>query len=119
MKTHSRRDFLIQAALASMGVMLFPYCKKSTEEKDHDKEIIIVGAGIAGLAAAGMLAFNGFKVTVLEADNRYGGRIKTVDMDGYKADFGASWIHGIHGNPLYDLANQYGLITRPTYYDPS
>ncbi len=119
MKTHSRRDFLIQAALVSMGVMLFPYCKKSSKEKDSDEEIIVVGARIAGLAAAGMLTFNGYKVTVLEADNRYGGRIKTVDIDGYKADFGASWIHGIHGNPLYDLANKNGLITKPTYYDPS
>jgi len=58
-------------------------------------------------------------VKIIEASNRFGGRIKTIDIDGYKADFGASWIHGKIGNPLYTLANSNGIVTKPTYYNPS
>jgi monoamine oxidase len=119
MKVQSRRDFIALMALATAGMTILPYCKKKPAEVDTDEDILVIGAGIAGLAAARKLAATGFRVTVLEASQRYGGRIKTVDMGGYKADFGASWIHGINGNPLYELANAGGIITKPTYYDPS
>jgi monoamine oxidase len=105
-----------------MGMMILPYCKKPTDEPTNNKnkkDIIVIGAGIAGLAAAKTLQNTGNKVLVLEASDHYGGRIRTIDVDGYKADFGASWIHGINGNPLYSLANNNGIETKPTYYDPS
>ena len=104
-----------------MGLMVFPYCKKPdnntliTEEKD----VIVIGAGIAGLATAKSLKSKGYNVRILEASMRYGGRIKTIDIDGYKADFGASWIHGINGNPLYSLANENSIQTKTTHYNPS
>ncbi len=119
MYTQSRRDFITRAALASLGIILLPQCKKTVVDSDPTKEIIIIGAGISGLAAAKTLINAGYKVIVLEASDRYGGRIKTVDVGGYKADFGASWIHGINGNPLNKLANENGIVTKPTYYDPS
>jgi monoamine oxidase len=40
-------------------------------------------------------------------------------MQGYKADFGASWLHGINGNPLYQLANENAIETEKTFYEPS
>ena len=121
MNKQSRREFITGAALASLGIILLPGCNKTGDESNpaSKKEIIVIGAGISGLAAAKTLVSAGYKVTVLEASDRYGGRIKTVDVDGYKADFGASWIHGIIGNPLNLLANENGLVTKPTYYDPS
>ena len=108
-----------QAALASLGIMLLPTCKKPDENSTSKPNVVVIGAGIAGLAAAKKLKNSGFTVTVIEASDRIGGRIKTIDFDGFKADFGASWIHGINGNPLYSLANSNGLITKPTFYDPS
>jgi len=124
MNTQSRRLFLSQTALAALGLMLLPHCKKSNNPDDNPSEenkqnIIVVGAGIAGLAAAKLLKNAGHQVKVLEASSRYGGRIQSIDMDGYKADFGASWIHGIIDNPLYSLANSNNIITKQTHYDPS
>jgi monoamine oxidase len=122
MGNNSRREFILKAALASIGMMVLPYCKKPEDKPENGgnkKDVIVIGAGIAGLAAAKTLKNAGNKVVVLEASDHYGGRIQTIDMDGYKADFGASWIHGINGNPLYSLANQNGIVTKPTHYDPS
>lgn len=55
--------------------------------------VIVIGAGVAGLAAAQRLAEAGHTVVVLEATNRAGGRVFT-DADGL--DLGAQWIHGNH-----------------------
>ena len=57
------------------------------------QRVAVVGAGIAGLAAADALARRGVSVVVLDARNRVGGRIHTVDG----VDFGAHWIHGTEG----------------------
>ena len=119
MNAQSRRTFISQAALASMALLLLPQCKKKTNDNKPKQDIIIIGAGIAGLAAAKTLKDAGHKVTILEADTRFGGRIKTVDMGDYSADFGASWVHGINGNPLYKLANENAIMTKPTFYNPS
>ncbi|MBS1525807.1 MAG: FAD-dependent oxidoreductase [Bacteroidetes bacterium] len=62
----------------------------------QDTNILIVGAGAAGLMAACTLAKAGKKVTVLEARDRVGGRIHT-DVDGFvfkHAELGAEFIHG-------------------------
>lgn len=62
----------------------------------RDQHIIVIGAGVAGLAAAGELAHAGFQVTVLEARERVGGRIHTIDPEGAGApvELGAEFIHG-------------------------
>ncbi|XP_042494015.1 lysine-specific histone demethylase 1 homolog 1-like [Macadamia integrifolia] len=75
--------------------------------------IIIVGAGLAGLAAARHLIYLGFKVVILEGRKRPGGRVRTRKMSGEgvvaAADLGGSVITGINGNPLGVLARQLGF----------
>ncbi|MGW6391629.1 flavin monoamine oxidase family protein [Streptomyces sp. NPDC055103] len=67
--------------------------------------VIVIGAGISGLAAARHLADQGEDVLVLEARDRIGGRIWTSDAwDGAPVDLGASWIHGTDKNPITALA---------------
>jgi len=53
------------------------------------QRVVVVGAGIAGLAAAYRLRQSGFEVTVLEAADHVGGRMRTVERDGYRIDIGA------------------------------
>ena len=73
------------------------------------REVIVVGAGIAGLAAARDLTVDGYDVVVLEARERIGGRIWTSHDLGVPADLGASWIHGFEDNPIARLARRHGI----------
>lgn len=73
------------------------------------RRIAVIGAGISGLSAARMLSQAGREVTVLEARDRIGGRIWTSAALDVPLDLGASWIHGIRGNPLSKLADSLGL----------
>ncbi|PPR81951.1 hypothetical protein GOBAR_AA38765 [Gossypium barbadense] len=75
--------------------------------------VVIIGTGLAGLAAARQLMRFGFKVTVLEGRKRAGGRVYTKKMEGGNrvsaaADLGGSVLTGTLGNPLGILAKQLG-----------
>ena len=74
-------------------------------------DVIVVGAGVAGLTAARLLALAGKAVIVLEARDRVGGRVRT-DRAGSPTDLGASWIHGIDGSPVADAAAAFGMRTQ-------
>ena len=74
----------------------------------------MVGAGMAGLAAARRLSDGGMRVTVLEARERIGGRVWTDMSLGVPIDLGAAWIHGTEGNPIVGLAHHAGARTVET-----
>lgn len=76
-------------------------------ERSFPKKIIIIGAGIAGLAACKQLNKYGFEVEILEARDHVGGRICTNDTLGIPLGEGATWIHGVDNNPIALLAEEY------------
>ena len=79
------------------------------------RSVIVIGAGMAGLAAARKLTTSGLTVTVLEARDRIGGRVWTDVHDGVPMDMGAGWIHGPGGgNPISMLAKEAGAKTYVT-----
>ena len=78
---------------------------------------IVIGAGIAGAAAARDLRAAGLDVTVVEARDRVGGRIWSNGEWGVPVELGAAWIHGTGGNPIVPLARSAGLGLVPTDYD--
>ncbi|KAH1226408.1 putative polyamine oxidase 4 [Glycine max] len=82
--------------------------------------VIVIGAGISGLAAARSLHDASFKVTVLESRDRLGGRIHTDFSFGCPVDMGASWLHGVcNENPLAPLIRGLGLSLYRTSGDNS
>lgn len=105
-----RRKFLQKTAKTIPVLWAAPTLLTACQKKDGmGKKVIVVGAGISGLAAAFQLQQNGFVVTVLEAQDRVGGRLRTNRTLGVAFDEGASWIHGVNGNPITTLAQQAGM----------
>ncbi|XP_029335303.1 L-amino-acid oxidase isoform X2 [Mus caroli] len=83
------------------------------------QKVVVVGAGVAGLVAAKMLSDAGHKVTILEADNRIGGRIFTFrdEKTGWIGELGAMRMPSSH-RILHKLCRSLGLnLTQFTQYD--
>ncbi|MFD6354854.1 flavin monoamine oxidase family protein [Nocardia tengchongensis] len=118
--TMHRRGFLRVTALSALAFAAATACDGSgtAPPPGARQRVIVVGAGIAGLAAARSLADRGHDVVVVEARDRIGGRIRTSGhWADAPADLGATWIHGVDGNPITDLARKAGAATVPTSYE--
>ncbi len=75
-----------------------------------DPDVVIIGAGAAGLAAAGALISAGKSVVILEGANRIGGRAYTESTTfGVPFDHGCSWVMGPANLPFVDLARDGGF----------
>jgi len=70
--------------------------------------VVVVGAGLAGIAAARRLSAAGRPVVVLEAAAVPGGRTRTDRHLGGPVHLGAAWVHGEVGNPIAEWAEQLG-----------
>lgn len=105
--TISRRHFLS----TTVAAVTLP---RSVLAQGAEADVIVIGAGMAGLSAAAELQRHGKRVVVLEARNRIGGRIWTDRSLGIPVEMGASWIHGPRGNPISKLARAAGQKTLKT-----
>ncbi len=94
-------------------------CAMAVSVETAAERVVVVGGGIAGLAAARDLNDAGYDVVVLEAKDHLGGRAWTDRGTGHALDMGANWIHGVKGNPITALADQLDLARVPTDYENS
>ena len=74
-----------------------------------DVDVVIVGAGAAGIAAARRLAASHLSSIVLEATARVGGRAWTCDVAGMRLDLGCGWLHSADRNPWTRIAEAAGF----------
>ncbi|MEU0073838.1 FAD-dependent oxidoreductase [Streptomyces sp. NPDC006332] len=75
---------------------------------EHGSDIVVVGGGIAGLAAAFRLHQQGWSVTVLEASTSVGGRMSSIERDGYVLNRGATILPASFTN-IIQLSEDAGL----------
>ena len=110
--TMTRRDFFRRAAALAALPGLAPLAWSAPLPREAD--IVVIGAGAAGIAAARRIAAANRKVVVVEAANRAGGRcITDVSTFDVPFDRGARWIHNPESNPMIRLARAAGLDIMP------
>lgn len=83
---------------------------------DSEVDVIIVGAGLAGLGAATQLRRAGKSVLVLEASDRVGGRCKPGEIAGRRIDHGGQWIGAAH-HRYRAAAKERGIELAPQFGD--
>src|SRR5207249_1220871 len=82
---------------------------------NNDGQILIIGAGPAGLTAAYELSKHGHVGTIIEADNTVGGIARTVERDGYRFDIGGHRFFSKVGQieKLWDEMLKEPMLVRP------
>jgi monoamine oxidase len=108
--TCSRRSFIAGAAsLPFIGARADP---------PADFDVVVVGAGVAGIAASSAVRAAGLTALVLEARDRIGGRACTdVETLGAPFDLGAMWFHSAEKNPLCPLARARGVALEASDFE--
>ncbi|MEM6928447.1 MAG: NAD(P)/FAD-dependent oxidoreductase [Myxococcota bacterium] len=103
-----------RALLASLGATLstVPLAPGAWAGPADLEQVVIVGAGVAGLTVANLLGGAGVACVVLEARDRLGGRVWTRDVGGVPVDLGGMWVSGTRGSPTAALLRHLGHRVR-------
>ncbi len=110
-----RREILQKLALTVPAGLMFPSLFNSCAPKDppllpvYDGNVIIIGAGVAGLEAAQLIKNQNVSVQILEASDLFGGRVKVNhDFFDFPLEQGADYVYG-NNNPWYNRIVERGI----------
>ncbi len=112
----SRRRFMQSSVAAGVGASLLPSCAMmdrffGLEKSKLDQEVLVIGAGAAGLMAAYELKKAGIPFRLFEGSGRIGGRVYTLenfDSEGHVAELGAEYFEEDH-KLIFDLCKELNL----------
>ncbi len=116
-----RRDVLKYGALAASGATLVSCAdqnpnREARSNKGGPYDVAVIGAGYAGVTAARELAGKGYRVVVLEARPRIGGRTFTSEFLGREIEFGGSSVHWVQPYIFAEMQRYgFGLAEVPLY----
>jgi len=87
---------IIVITISTVGMLVMANAPTKSNVDNDGGRVVVVGAGISGLTAAAVLQAHDINVVVLEADERIGGRLWTLDAEsGFDGiDVGGHWLHG-------------------------
>ena len=111
---HTRRHFLKNSLLSSATLAVAGRRTATAVPPSSPRRrerVLVVGAGIAGLVAASELRAKGLEVIVVDARDRVGGRVWTVEAGDVPADLGAMWLEDSPGNRALEFCRLRGLKT--------
>jgi len=120
----TRRRFLGAGATAGIGALGLPASALARRHRPHSRahrrrrpsaDVVVVGAGFAGLTAARQLVKAGRSVVVLEARNRVGGRVVNHDLGGGAVSERGGTFAGPTQDHVLALAQELGVGTFDTY----
>ena len=116
-RTLSRREALKALGIGGAAtIVVDPLLANGQTEQGsaHHVDVVVVGAGFAGMMAARTLIRSGKKVVVLEARDRVGGRVKAGKIAGRTVDVGGMWV-GPTQTKLLALIKEYGFHLIPQF----
>ncbi|MGZ4330087.1 MAG: flavin monoamine oxidase family protein [Solirubrobacteraceae bacterium] len=112
----TRRGLIAGAAASGAAAALWDPARADAATPTS-ADVVVVGAGFAGLTAARLIQHAGRSVVVLEARDRVGGRVWNHDLGGGKVSERGGTFVGPTQDHVMALANQLGVGTFPTYDD--
>ncbi|WP_422080154.1 flavin monoamine oxidase family protein [Ulvibacterium sp.] len=120
----TRKEFVQICGILGVGLPIqaaFGSCTKEDPILRASDNVIIIGAGAAGLSAAYLLNQKGINVQILEATSHYGGRmIRTTDFADFPIPLGAEWLH-VERDVFDEIVNDPSIKVdvNTTPYDPN
>ncbi|KJH44687.1 hypothetical protein DICVIV_09294 [Dictyocaulus viviparus] len=106
-------EYLTMKSIVNVGLLKVPAPLETKSRRSHN--VIVIGAGISGLAAARQLRALGTKVILLEAKDRPGGRMHDDRTLGIPVGRGAQLITGMINNPIVVMCHQANIAYRPLH----
>lgn len=92
-------------------------CLSEPSDGFEEIDVIVIGAGTAGITAAKKFSERQVPFLILEASDRIGGRVRDGEFDGKHIELGANWLHDLDANPLWPIAQEIGLQGEIDDYD--